>query len=160
MPLCDGLQVIRSPIHGYGVIATRAFRKGETLCEGEGVIYHEDAEFDDTYSLVFDGDVMDPPIDEQVFYDLVCQTRWINHSCDPNTSVDSRWDARRAHPVASWTANRDIVVGEELTYDYAFTASCAEPCGCQSKSCRGLIIDQDEIASVSPELRIHLRIKQ
>jgi SET domain-containing protein len=90
MPLCDGLQVIRSPIHGYGVIATRMFRKGEILCEGEGVLYNEDAEFDDTYSLVFDGDAMNPPIDEQVFYDLVCQTRWINHSCEPNTTVDSR----------------------------------------------------------------------
>nr|HPH68147.1 hypothetical protein [Kofleriaceae bacterium] len=70
MPLCDGLKVVRSAIHGYGVIATRPFAAGDLLLQGEGVVYRDEDEFDDTYCLVFDGDVLQPPVDEQIFYDL------------------------------------------------------------------------------------------
>ena len=31
----------------------------------------------------------------ELFWDLVDQTRWFNHSCDPNTEVRSKWDAER-----------------------------------------------------------------
>ncbi len=153
MPLCDGLKVVRSAIHGYGVVATRPFVKGDMLLQGEGVLYRDEDEFDDTYCLVFEGDILQPPVHELVYYDLTCQTRWINHSCDPNTEVDTRWDTTLAHPVAWWVATRDIKVGEELTYDYAFTAEVAEPCGCGAASCRGLIVDVEEIPNLSPEQR-------
>jgi SET domain len=157
MPLPEGLKVIRSNIHGYGVIATRSFAKGERLLVGEGIVYDEDADFDDTYALVFDGDIMQPPTDASVFYDLVCQARWINHSCDPNTQVDSSWDHALAHPVAWWTAQRDIAVGEELTYDYAFAPEVAEPCGCGAALCRGVIVDADCVDQIPVALRDHLR---
>lgn len=157
MPLCDGLKVVRSAIHGYGVIATRPFAAGDVLLQGEGVVYRDEDEFDDTYCLVFDGDVLQPPTDEQIFYDLTCQSRWINHSCEPNTQVDSGWDAKLAHPIAWWIATRNIEVGEELTYDYAFTAEVAEPCGCGAKTCRGLIVDQDEIPNLTPAQQTQLR---
>jgi uncharacterized protein len=100
---------------------------------------------------------MKPPTTAQIFYDLACQSRWINHSCDPNSHVDTKWDDNLAHPVAWWTANRDIPVGEEVTYDYAFAAECTEPCGCGSAKCRGLIVDPEEVDQVPAEMRKHLR---
>ena len=56
MPLLDGLKVVRSSIHGYGLVTLRPFAKGETVCLGDGVLYHEDDQFDDTYSLVYADD--------------------------------------------------------------------------------------------------------
>lgn len=157
MPLLDGLKVVASNIHGYGVVTTRVFKKGEVICYGDGVLYMEDDDFDDTYALVFPGE--DSGLGEQYFWDLVCQTRWFNHSCDPNSEVQNRWDPENQTCVAWWVALRDIPVGEEITYDYAFVAEVAEPCACGASSCRGLIIDPDpaEHAKLPDHLRRLLR---
>ena len=60
---------------------------------------------------------------------------------------------------AWWVALRDIPVGEEITYDYAFVAEVAEPCACGAASCRGLIVDPDpaELAKLPEHLRPLLR---
>lgn len=92
-----------------------------------------------------------------MFWDLACQSRWINHSCDPNSVVDSRWFPAEKTVLAWWSALRDIAPGEEITYDYCFAAQVAEPCNCGAASCRGLIVDEDEIAAVAPRLRKYLR---
>lgn len=163
MPLLSGLRVARSSIHGYGVITTRAFARGEIVVEGDGVQYAEDADFDDTYALVlpgWDATGSDDPDAPQVYFDLTDQTRWINHACAPNTEIDSRYDAERGTVRAWWVATRDLAVGEELTYDYAFVGALAEPCACGAPTCRGLIVDDDpeELAEVPEALRAHLRI--
>jgi len=157
MPLLDGLRVVASSIHGYGVVATRRFQTGETICHGDGVLYREDDEFDDTYALVLPSE--EPGLGEHVFWDLVDQTRWFNHSCDPNTEVRSDWDAEHQVVRAWWVALRDIAPGEEITYDYGFVADVAEPCACGSSACRGLIVDPDpaELAKLPPHLRSLLR---
>ena len=160
MPLLSGLRVARSSIHGYGVITTRPFARGEILVEGDGVQYSEDDDFDDTYALVLPGwdatggDDDDAP---QVYFDLIDQTRWINHACDPNTYVDTDWDEATKSARAWWTATRTIEPGEELTYDYEFSAECAEPCACGCKTCRGVIVDLAEADQLSPELRAQLK---
>jgi hypothetical protein len=157
MPLLDGLQVVSSRIHGYGVIATRPFRTDEVICYGDGVLYAGDAEFDDTYALVLPAE--DSGQDEQLFWDLVCQTRWFNHSCDPNTEVMLKWDRETRTMTAWWVALRDIPVGEEITYDYGFVADVAEPCLCGAASCRGVIVDDDpaNLARLPDHLRALLR---
>jgi hypothetical protein len=157
MPLLDGLRVVASSIHGYGVVTTRAFAQGEIICYGDGVLYREDAEFDDTYALVLPGE--DSGLGDQFFWDLVDQTRWFNHACDPNTEVLSRWDRDHETVRAWWVAVRDIALGEEITYDYAFVAEVAEPCSCGAASCRGLIVDPDpaELAKLPEHLRQMLR---
>lgn len=156
----NGLKVVLSSIHGYGVIATRSFSQGDVVVYGDGVLYREDDDFDDTYALITPGYETDPDGEEgpPMFWDLACQTRWINHSCDPNTAVDTRWIAEEKRVEAWWTALRDIEVGEELTYDYAFSAEVAEPCCCGAASCRGLIVDPDELDEVPARLRHHLRL--
>lgn len=157
MPLLDGLRVVNSKIHGYGVVATRPFRPGEILCYGDGVLYSGDAEFDDTYALVLPAE--DAGGGEQLFWDLVCQTRWLNHSCDPNTEVMLKWDRETQTMTAWWVALREIPVGEEITYDYGFVADVAEPCRCGATSCRGVIVDDDptNLAKLPDHLRALLR---
>jgi hypothetical protein len=157
MPFCDGLRVVKSAIHGYGVVTTRPFAKGELVCFGDGIFYPEDAEFDDTYALVFDGE--DTGLGDTYFWDLVDQTRWFNHSCAPNSEVRGKWDPEQRRVNAHWIALRDIEVGEEITYDYAFVGDVAEPCACGAATCRGLIVDPDpeELAKVPEHLLRYLR---
>jgi hypothetical protein len=157
MPLLDGLKVVLSSIHGYGVITTREFKAGELVCYGDGVLYRDDEDFDDTYALVLPGE--DSGLGEQFFWDLADQTRWFNHSCDPNTEVRSKWDHEANTVRAWWVALRDIPVGEEITYDYAFVGDVAEPCSCGAATCRGLIVDPDpqELAKLPDHLRALLR---
>jgi hypothetical protein len=137
MPSIAGLRVVRSPIHGYGVIATRAFGPGEVVCVVDGALWHADDDLDDGFSLWLGDDW---------FYDMLDQTRWINHSCEPNAEVeagpeDGGW--------ARIVALRAIRGGEEITYDYGFTADIAEPCHCGAAGCRGYIVDPDELALVA-----------
>ena len=166
MPLAPGLAVVHSSIHGYGVVATRPFRAGEIVLAGDGVVYHDGDDFDDTYALVlpavdggpaFADDVARDP-DALMFYDLVDQSRWINHSCDPNTRVESEWDGAAGITRTRWVAVRDIAPGEELHYDYAFAAEVAEPCNCGTAACRGLIVDPDEIDQLPEHLRRLVRV--
>lgn len=157
MPLLDGLRVVHSKIHGYGVVATRRFVAGELICFGDGVLYNADAEFDDTYALVFDEE--DSGKGETVFWDLACQTRWFNHACEPNTEVCGRWVEEEQGMRAWWVALRDIEIGEEITYDYAFAAEVAEPCACGMPACRGVIVDDDpeNLAKLPEHLKQRLR---
>jgi SET domain-containing protein len=157
MPPLDGIKVIRSPIHGYGVQALRPFQPGEIIVHGDGITYHEDEDFDDTYALLMYSGAEGPEQGPELLLDLTDQTRWINHSCDPNTEVETLWDAETRTARAWWTALRPIAAGEELTYDYAFAAHLAEPCSCRSPRCRGVIVDESEIHLVSGELRHLLR---
>jgi SET domain-containing protein len=155
MPALDGLKVIKSSIHGYGVVALRPFEAGEIIVYGDGVLYSEDDEFDDTYSILLNipEEDEDGNVEPQLLLDLTDQTRWINHACEPNTEIDTSWDPETGAARCWWVALRDIAAGEELTYDYAFSAHLAEPCGCGTRKCRGLIVDMDEIADVPARLR-------
>jgi hypothetical protein len=162
MPLMDGLEVVRSSIHGYGVRATRVFRRGDLLLYGDGILYREADDFDDTYALICPGYELDDRGVEgpSLYWDLTCQSRWINHSCDPNSVVDTRWDDVAKTVVAWWAALRDIRPGEEITYDYAFAGHLAEPCSCGAARCRGLIVDPEEVERVPEPLRHLLRDSQ
>jgi len=66
----------------------------------------------------------------------------LNHSCEPNAGFRGQ---------IMLVAMRDILVDEEITFDYAMTLSEAEgddyeegiPCLCERASCRKLITDSD-----------------
>ncbi len=163
MPPAPGLSVVASSIHGYGLVARRPFAVGEAVIEGDGVTYDGEQEFDDTYALVLpahDGAGHDDDDAPPIYYDLVDQTRWINHSCAPNTAVESAWDAASGTIRAWWVAVRPIEPGEELSYDYAFIGALAEPCNCGAPACRGLIVDSDpeELSAIPGHLRPLLRL--
>jgi hypothetical protein len=124
------------------VVVTRDFAEGEVIAEVDGVTWYEHENRDDRYSLL---------IDEGVFYDMVDQTRWINHSCEPNADVES--GIREDGSVwARVVALRPLRAGEELFYDYAFAVEVAEPCRCGVPTCRGWIVDEDELPTLLESL--------
>ncbi len=135
MPRIPGISVVRSSIHGYGVVATRAFAPGDVIAEVDGILWRAEEGQDDRYSLWVDGDV---------YMDMVDQTRWINHSCKPNSEIEAELDGNGG-AWARVVAIEPIADGEELTYDYAFPWQLAEPCACGAPTCRGFIVDADEL---------------
>jgi SET domain-containing protein len=139
MPKLPGLRVVRSPIDGYGVIAVKEFEEGEVIAEVDGVAWRDGDDIDDRYSLW---------IEDGLYFDMVDQTRFINHSCDPNAWVETGvTDDGQAW--ARLVAARSIAIGEEISYDYAFPANLAEPCRCGSANCRGLIIEEEALTRAS-----------
>ena len=151
MPPLHGLKVVNSEIHGYGLIALRPFHEGEIITYGDGILYTEDDDFDDTYALLLH--YSEEESEPHMLYDLTDQTRWINHSCDPNAEVDTYWDPESKTALTWWRALREIEPGEELTYDYAFEAELAEPCACGTELCRGLIIDSRQLHRAPEQLK-------
>ena len=75
MPIISGLRVVKSPIHGYGVVATRDYREGDVIADVDGVPLRPDQIENDDYCLW---------INDDMYFDMVDQTRWINHSCNTN----------------------------------------------------------------------------
>lgn len=133
MARIPGLQVIRSPVQGYGVISTRARKKGSVICNVEGVMWRTGERSDDTYSLI---------LEDGIFFDMVDQTRWMNHSCDPNVVVEAGV-TKNGNGWAQMQALRDIKPGEELFFDYALPPELKEKCFCGTKNCRGWIVQPD-----------------
>lgn len=133
MARIPGLQVIRSPVAGYGVISTRRRKKGTVICNVEGVMWRTGERSDDTHSLI---------LDDGVFFDMVDQTRWVNHSCDPNVVVEAGI-TRQGNGWAQLQALRDIEPGDELFFDYALPEALKEKCYCGAKTCRGWIVQPD-----------------
>ncbi|MDP1830123.1 MAG: SET domain-containing protein-lysine N-methyltransferase [Archangium sp.] len=140
MAAIPGLRVFLSSVHGYGVRATHAFKEGDLMADIEGVVRREGEQWDDRYTL---------RITDSLWLDMVDQTRWINHSCTANAEVDLGVDEHGA-PWAKLYAWRDIAAGEEVTWDYEFPASLAEPCSCGSAKCRGWIVREEELSLVLP----------
>lgn len=133
MPRCPGLRVAPSSIHGYGVFAERVFLPDELITEVEGVLHRNDEVADDRYCLWFDDDHL---------FDMVDQTRWINHSCDPNVYIERAWvDGDPQVVMRAW---RRIEVGDELATHYAFPRELAEPCSCGARECPGWILDPSD----------------
>lgn len=131
MARIPGLKVVRSLVEGYGVIATRRFRKGSVITNVDGVLWRRGEQRDDRYSLI---------LEEGVFFDMVDQTRWVNHSCEPNVVVEAGV-TRNGNGWAQLQALREIEPGDELFYDYALPPELKERCHCGARTCRGWIVD-------------------
>jgi SET domain len=144
VPHLPGLSVVRSSIDGYGVVATRPFVQGELIAQVDGVAWRDEDGLDDRYSLW---------IEDGLYFDMVDQTRWINHSCDPNAHVHTGV-LPGGEVWAKIVAGRSIAAGEEIAYDYAFPAHLAEPCRCGSEICRGMIIDEDAMGDAMPAAKL------
>lgn len=142
MSRIPGLQVVRSKVAGYGVVATRQFKRGSVICNVEGVLWHAGEQRDDTHSLI---------LAPGVFFDMVDQTRWLNHSCEPNVVVEAGV-TRRGNGWAQLQALRDISAGEELFFDYALPPELKEACRCGARRCRGWIVDATALASPTREV--------
>ena len=81
--------------------------------------------------------------------DMGNASRFINHSCDPNCEIQ-KWTTGYTSSVGVF-ANRDIVEGEELTFDYQFEriGNTTMPCFCGSSKCRHMLGKSKELANTN-----------
>ncbi len=147
------IQARRSKIHGTGVFAKTAIKKGEFIIEYKGLIrshaevdaaYDADDETGHTFLFTLNKDyVLDANINGN-------DARWINHSCDSNCEsshvADIHGDLRKDRIIIE--ACRDIKAGEELSYNYGIrllerhTPKLKKlwQCLCGSKKCTGTML--------------------
>jgi SET domain-containing protein len=136
-----------SGIAGKGAFAIRPIPKGEQLIEyvGERITHaeadkrYDDESMDEHHTFLF-------TISSRMVIDATYdgnESRYINHSCDPNCEAE----IEKGRVFIS--AIRDIPVGEELHYDYAYERSGDETaedeqrykCLCGTAKCRGSIME-------------------
>ena len=147
-PAASRLIVRRSGVHGKGVYATAPIRKGTRIIEytGEHLPWKEAMDLpahdphDPYHTFYFsldNGDVIDAGKGGN-------DSRWINHSCDPNCETTETNDDR-----IFIYALRSIHPGEELFYDYRIVPAERRTkalekkfaCRCGSASCRGTMLE-------------------
>ncbi len=146
--LADGrLEVRRSGVHGKGVYATAPIRKGTRIVEytGRHIPWKEAMELpphrpDDPYHTFFfsldNGDVIDAGVGGN-------ESRWINHSCDPNCETNEEEDRIFVYAL------RTLRPGDELFYDYKIVPAERRTkklekefaCRCASAKCRGTMLE-------------------
>jgi SET domain-containing protein len=147
-PVRGLIRVGKSRIEGRGVFAKRTIPKGTRIIEYRGK-RRTLADF-----CAADEEAKTPPIvaislDEDTIIDPTIRgnhSRFINHSCEPN--CDAYAFDRRVYIYAG----RDIVRGEELTFDYQLRSGPGKigeepvaadyPCRCGSKKCRGTMLSR------------------
>lgn len=147
---CD-LQVKESQLHGQGVFVLRPITQGERIIEykGEHITWEEADErhpnnAEDPYHTFYFqlecGDVIDGAVGGNI-------SRWINHSCNPNTEAYEE-DGGRVFIYAI----HDIAVGEELTFNYRLVLDEALTpeiqacyrCACGGADCQGTMLSLTE----------------
>jgi hypothetical protein len=79
--------------------------------------------------------------DGSIVIDGHCTAMFINHSCDPNC------ETREVRGRVWITAIRNIVPGEEITYDYCLYDGGDDEasCNCGARKCRGTMYSREEI---------------
>ena len=121
-----GFELRVSDRKGEGVFATISFVPGEIVMVG---VIEESLKANHSHASQIG-------IDAYVFHAGLISK--VNHSCDPNCGI--RINDSGAH---DFVAMRDIVVNEELTFDYAMRNYGVEhfptQCMCGSEICRGRI---------------------
>jgi len=142
-----------SPIHGNGVFATEAIKKGERIVRYKGKLrshaevdeeYGDEDENGHTFLFTLNDDyVIDANVNGNV-------ARWINHSCKPNceSEIEENPKGKRHKDKVFIHALRDIKPGEELTYNYGIVLD--EPhtakvkklwaCKCGARNCTGTML--------------------
>ena len=127
-----------SPIHGTGGFARADIRTGARVIQyiGEKITKQESlarCERNNEYIFALD-DEWD--LDGNVHWN---PARFLNHSCEPN--CEARLEEGRIWLVAI----REIVAGEELTFNYSYDLADyrEHPCGCGSRQCVRYIVAEE-----------------
>ncbi|HVM68999.1 MAG TPA: SET domain-containing protein-lysine N-methyltransferase [Gaiellaceae bacterium] len=156
----------RSRVHGKGLFATRAIKKGAPIIEyiGERISHaeadrrHSKKDEDDGHTFLFTVDaktVIDAGVGGNV-------ARYINHSCDGNCEVII--DEGRLFVESI----RAIAPGEELAYDYNIGRSPDDPpnvdqifaCRCGAPNCRGTMMEpRKKPAKAKPKAKAKAKAK-
>ena len=141
------IEVRRSGVHGRGVFAKARIRKGARIIEYTGRrLPWKEAQDQDPLDLanpyhtmlfaIENGDVIDAGVGGN-------ESRWINHSCDPNCETFEEDDRIFVHALCGLRA------GEEILYDYKMVPSERRTrklekefaCWCGTAKCRGTMLE-------------------
>ncbi|TKR59533.1 hypothetical protein L596_029189 [Steinernema carpocapsae] len=137
------LNLERSFVHRFGMVAEEPIQRGEVVIEYIGEIVSEDDANQREHLYTKHG------VPSSYLFQLNSKevidarmkanfARFINHSCDPN--CESTWFKVGGKERIFLYAIRDIAENEELFIDYAFKADSSEEslrCLCKSYNCRG-----------------------
>lgn len=129
-----------SPLAGKGLFAVELIMRGELV-----LMYStEKGEFVPTErALAFASEAFDYGIqvDDDLFLSAMDMSEledaeFVNHSCEPNCGIDGS---------VRLVAMRDIMAGEEITFDYAMSESAGYrmACACGAPSCRKVVTGED-----------------
>ena len=143
----EKVEVRASGVHGNGIYAIAPIRKGERIIEymGEHLPWkdamdqpaHDEEDPYHTFLFSLDnGDVIDAGQGGN-------DSRWINHSCDPNCETTEEDNRIFVYAL------RGIRPGEELFYDYRIVPAERRTkklerefaCICGSAKCRGTMLE-------------------
>lgn len=125
----DSVAVKKSKINGLGAYAARDFKKGEIVLHWNTMHQLTKSEMEKLPAVEKDNYVS---LCNGKLTHMQAPERYVNHSCNPNTTVKDFCDV----------AIHDIKKGEEITSDYANDAHSANKtmkCTCGAKNCRKLI---------------------
>jgi SET domain-containing protein len=129
------VRVGTSRIAGQGLFAAQHIQKDTDVIQyiGEKITKQEGARRlaqGNAYIFTFNAHY---DIDGKAFRNLA---RYINHSCDPNC------EAQKTQRAIWIVALRDIIEGEELTYNYGFEIDndTPHPCTCGAHNCCGYML--------------------
>jgi uncharacterized protein len=142
----------KSRIHGNGVFAVQALKKGERVIEYKGRRRTHDEVDGEDAGDVESGHTFLFTLSDDYVIDANYEgndARWINHSCSPNCEAvieEDEADARNSRVFIE--AVRAIKPGEELTYNYGIvlaerhTARLKKiwECRCGSRDCTGTML--------------------
>ncbi|KAI1339236.1 SET domain-containing protein [Xylariaceae sp. FL0016] len=139
-----GVEVFKTEDRGYGIRANRPFQANQIIMEYTGEIITEeecDRRMNEKYKDNECYYLMS--FDQNMIIDATTGSiaRFVNHSCSPNSRM-VKWIVSGQPRMALFAGDRDIMTGEELTYDYKFdpfSAKNVQKCLCGSPNCRGVL---------------------
>lgn len=118
-----------------GVIAKKNIPAGEVLFVVSGPILNAPTKY--SFAVGVNEHIEPTTADNKTNFG-----HYMNHSCDPTAFVQLVREENQ-DPVIKVIARRDIVVGDELTFDYAsleYEVTCnGKICKCNASVCRGKI---------------------
>ena len=115
----------QSVIHGKGIFAGRDFKKGEIILRWKPRVINKSelANLSEPErKFIFSAG-------PDTYYHMQEPERFVNHSCENNTTVQDACDV----------AIRDIKAGEEITANYNDDGIDDFVCNCKTKHCRGRV---------------------
>ncbi|KAJ2975076.1 hypothetical protein NUW58_g8459 [Xylaria curta] len=139
-----GVEVIKTSDRGYGIRANRCFNANQIIMEYTGEIITEeecDRRMNEKYKDNQCYYLMS--FDQNMIIDATTGSiaRFVNHSCQPNCRM-VKWIVSGQPRMALFAGDKDIMTGEELTYDYnfdPFSSKNVQKCLCGSLNCRGVL---------------------
>ncbi len=124
--------------YGNGVYATKSFDADEVVGQVQGYIVYDRDHYSD-YCI---------DLSEDCSLEPAAPFRFVNHSCSPNCQF-VHYDLEAEDKIVGaeiWLETiRPLAADEQLTIDYAWPASGAILCECESDNCRGWIVAEEEL---------------